>query len=141
MWTHTVDDASGGWLGDTYGTAVNSSGDLVGWGAPDAANAGQAAFIYNDTLGFKKLNDIIDPTSQWDLRVATSINDAGDIVGWGYHNGQLAGYRLHIPTLQVAMCEARGTTCGPGGDTDTICLLNDGLVDIMTPMCLSDPSA
>jgi len=125
-----IDDMSGGWLGNTYGGGVNAAGDVVAYGAPDAANAQQAAYVYTRDLGFKKLNDIIVQGTGWDLRLASGINDAQEIVGWGYLSGSQNAFRLQIPTPAVASCEARSSTCGPGGDTDAICLLNDGIVQM-----------
>jgi RHS repeat-associated protein len=125
-----IDDMSGGWRGATYGAGVNASGDVVGYGSPDAANTQLVAYVHTERLGFKKLNDVIDTTGAWDLRVATSINDAQEITGWGVKGSQTLGFRVQIPTPEVAVCEARSNTCGPGGDTDAICLLNDGLVDM-----------
>jgi hypothetical protein len=40
------------------------------------------------------LNTRIDPNDGWDLRQATGINAAGQIVGVGQHDGQIHGFRL-----------------------------------------------
>src|SRR5438477_298183 len=93
--TGALDDI--GWAGSSYGYSVNSAGDAVGWGYTDAAETIQVAWILSDRTGFAKLNDLIDPTSGWDLRTATSVDDFGDVVGWGYHNGRVSAYRLRIP--------------------------------------------
>ena len=86
-----------GWAGSSFAYSVNSAGDAVGSGYVDAAETIQAAWILSDRTGFAKLNDLIDPTSGWDLRLAASIDDFGDVVGWGYHNGRVAAFRLRIP--------------------------------------------
>ena len=125
---HYIEPISGGWAGFLYGNDVNRSGDVVGWGALDAAGTQFAAYVYTDQLGFKRLNEIVDPSLGWDLRIATSINDAGMIVGPGAHGGITAPYRVQLPSGHDATCGARNI-CG-GGDGDGICLYSDGVVDI-----------
>jgi RHS repeat-associated protein len=126
--SHFIEPISGGWAGFLYGNGVNRSGDVVGWGALDAAGSQFAAYVYTDQLGFKRLNEIADPSLGWDLRIATSINDAGMIVGPGTHAGVTAPYRMQLPPGQAAICKAR-STCG-GDDGDAICLYSDGVVDV-----------
>jgi RHS repeat-associated protein len=92
-----VDDLGGGWAGVSVGRALNSYGDAVGYGYLDAANTQQAAWVYSDQFGFKRLSTLVDPASGWDLRDASGINDAGDIVGTGMHDGVLSTYRLSLP--------------------------------------------
>ena len=41
------------------------------------------AFIYSQAGGMQNLNDLIDPSSGWDIWAATGINDAGWICGQG----------------------------------------------------------
>jgi len=63
---------------------VNIKHELVGsW-------QGQAA-LYDPTQGAIKLIDLMDPekTKGWKLTEATSINDKGHIVGYGYYNESL----------------------------------------------------
>ena len=86
-----------GWAGSSFAYSVNSAGDSVGWGYTDAGETTQAAWILSERTGFAKLNDLIDPASGWDLRTAGGIDDFGDVVGWGYHNGRVSAYRLRIP--------------------------------------------
>jgi RHS repeat-associated protein len=93
--TGALDDI--GWAGWSSASSVNSSGDAVGWAYVDAGNSQQAAWILSERTGFAKLNDLIDPASGWDLRVPAGIDDFGDVVGWGYHNGVVSAFRLRIP--------------------------------------------
>jgi RHS repeat-associated protein len=123
----TVDEITGGWEGESYATGVNSFGDTVGWGYIDAAGEKQAAFVYTDQLGFKKLNDLIDPTSGWDLNLAAAINDAGDVVGWGHHNGQVSAFHLSVSPQNLACGEAQNS-CGPS--PGAVCIWADGVVDL-----------
>ena len=54
-----------------------------------------APFIWDDKHGLRDLNDLIaDQPDGWVLETATAINDLGQIVGEGTHNGQLPGYVL-----------------------------------------------
>ena len=84
--TGAIDDI--GWAGSSFAYSVNAAGDAVGWGYTDAGETIQAAWVLSQRTGFAKLNDLIDPASGWDLRTAISIDDFGDVVGWGYHNGE-----------------------------------------------------
>jgi uncharacterized membrane protein len=63
---------------DSQAESINDSGVVVGY-------AGRAA-IWQNGPG-QLLNNLIDPGLGWDLQDAMDINSAGDIVGWGYHNG------------------------------------------------------
>lgn len=83
--------------------SINSSGQVVGFAEPYQPYLPHA-WIYPDPAGLdehgKDLNNLIDPDLGWDLRVATCINDGGQIVGYGYHLGQLHAFRL-IPLLSA----------------------------------------
>ena len=75
-------------LADVFSIAydVNSSGAIVGTMIP-AGQDEQAAFVwYNGTL--VDLNSKIPAGSGWILTSARSINDNGEIVAKGIHNGQ-----------------------------------------------------
>jgi RHS repeat-associated protein len=122
-----VDEIFGGWEGESYGTGVNIYGDLVGWGYIDAPGTQQAAFIFTNQIGFKKLNDLIDPASGWDLKVATAINDSDEIVGWGLHNGKKRAFFLSLAPQKLAC--GTPNACG-GGTAAEICLWVDGVVDM-----------
>jgi probable HAF family extracellular repeat protein len=53
------------------------------------------AFIWDEKHGFHDLNDLIAARSGWKLETATGINDLGQIVGVGDHNGdEDAGFLL-----------------------------------------------
>jgi RHS repeat-associated protein len=127
--TNVIDDLGGGWEGETYGLGTNNEGDVVGWGYLDAAMTRQAAFIYTDQIGFKNLGDVIDPTLGWDVRVASAINDKGDVVGWGYRNSQVTAFHMNLAPQQIA-CGAVNSCGGGGGAGDGVCLWTDGVVDV-----------
>jgi probable HAF family extracellular repeat protein len=78
----------------SYANSINSSGEIVG----------NPAFIYKDGE-MKKLNDLIDPASGWNLVEATCINDNGWIVGNGIINGQLRAFLLIPNKLKITSPE------------------------------------
>jgi hypothetical protein len=43
------------------------------------------------------LNDLIPPDSGWNLMEAHDINDAGEIVGFGFHEGTFRPFALTGP--------------------------------------------
>ena len=69
----------------SYGYGVNNVGQVTGdagEGYPQILHA----FLYSDGHLYD-LNDLIPPGSGWRLLQARGINDAGQIVGAGFHNG------------------------------------------------------
>ncbi len=80
--TNLVNPASPSWALNALG--VNSLGDAVGGYSLDATGGDGVSFIYTPTGGIQNLNDLIDPSSGWNLDGgASAINDAGQIVGCG----------------------------------------------------------
>ena len=73
---------------------INAQGSFVGEGRPSSGL--QRAFVYTDETGLQALNDLIDASPQWFLLLATDINDAGQIVGYGFDNAtqQMRAFRL-----------------------------------------------
>jgi len=76
-----------GTLSGAYSEAlgVNDSTQVVGWAEINMAGD-RHAFLWEDDV-MTDLNDLLLPGSGWDLRKATGINSAGQIVGWG-DNGE-----------------------------------------------------
>jgi probable HAF family extracellular repeat protein len=83
----TTDDL--GTFGGTYSCAndINENGCVVGI---SSTNNSHHAFIYSGNGPMQDLNDMIDPSTGWELQEATGINDRGQIVGQGR-----IGYELH----------------------------------------------
>ena len=73
----------------TYSQAfgVNSGGFVVG--------EDNTAFIWHADFGRLALNTLISPGSGWNLLTATAINDAGQIVGFGFKGGAVRSYFLN----------------------------------------------
>jgi RHS repeat-associated protein len=74
----------------------NAYGDAVGTGRSEP-NGPLKAWVYVEGVGLKVLNDAILSTSGWTLDSANSINEAGDVVGLGTHNGIRKPFRLRLP--------------------------------------------
>jgi probable HAF family extracellular repeat protein len=79
-----------GWLesgaGSTTAVDINNEGQIVG-------NSNWRAFLYSGNR-MVDLNTLIDPLSAWELGLAWAINDAGQITGWGFRNGQQHAFLL-----------------------------------------------
>ncbi|TAH39632.1 MAG: DUF3466 family protein [Planctomycetota bacterium] len=69
--------------GNSRALDVNNRGQVVGWSSyPGSVYPESHAFLYRDGV-LHDLNDLIAPGSGWVLEAATSINDAGQIAGYG----------------------------------------------------------
>ena len=69
--------------------SINGSGQVAGWLTNNDAFEDFRAFVYKDGA-MQVLNDLLDGSGTgWILQAATSINDSGEIVGYGYLNGQI----------------------------------------------------
>jgi probable HAF family extracellular repeat protein/autotransporter-associated beta strand protein len=74
---------------------VNDLGQVVGGYSLDANSVQNRAFIYTKVDGMEDLNDFIDPTSGFQLRSATGINDLGEIAASGFNaQGQYHAFLL-----------------------------------------------
>lgn len=73
---------------------VNESGAVVGYCGPALGTvAANAAFIWLDGVPYS-LNDLIPADSGWGITIPRGINDEGQIVGTGAHNGKAAAFIL-----------------------------------------------
>lgn len=91
-----------GWLprwNTAAATSINNLEQVVG--SAHLRSGGWRAWLW-DAHGLVDLNQRISKSSGWVLQGATSINDAGVIVGYGRHHGERAGFLLR-PT-QNASC-------------------------------------
>jgi len=89
---------------------INTAGAIVG-GVYDPSRFWPGdAFVYADSLGgIVNLNSLIDPASGWQLAVAFAINDVGDAVGMGYHNGHRRAFKMRLGDLSP--CPAATDAC------------------------------
>jgi probable HAF family extracellular repeat protein len=61
---------------------INASLTVVGQLGESAARA----FVHTDAEGLRNLNHLIDTSRGWVLQVAFDVNEAGQIVGYGFNN-------------------------------------------------------
>ncbi len=81
--------------GDNAAMGINDNGAIVGYsyfGGSGSENYNHAAIWMGGQL--QDLNSLIDPNSDWILTMANGINDAGQIVGAGYLDGESQGFLL-----------------------------------------------
>jgi probable HAF family extracellular repeat protein len=71
---------------------INSLSVVVGTSEIAVGSPEIHAFIFDTRM--RDLNDLIPVASGWILRVASDINDAGQITGWGDINGQQHAFLL-----------------------------------------------
>jgi len=82
-----------GSLNETTSSAagVNCRGDIVG--VVYTLEDQERPFLYSDG-SMLDLSSMIDPTAGWQLRTASGINNAGQITGYGVHDGDFHAYVL-----------------------------------------------
>lgn len=78
--------------GNSAAYSINNFGQIVGYSDTQTQGLEHAFVVINGTM--RDLNWYIPANSGWVLETATSINDQGQIVGNGHHNGVRAGYLL-----------------------------------------------
>jgi probable HAF family extracellular repeat protein len=100
-----------GTLGGNYGyaQAINNAGLIVG-SASTPTDALHAMLYQNGQM--QDLNDYIDPNSGWTLISANGINDLGQIVGYGYYQGQQWAFLLTPTPLTVTTASLAGGVVG-----------------------------
>lgn len=113
---------------NSIATAINASGEIVGYCYNDANLATQGmtehAFLYRNGVMYD-LNTLY-PTSGWTLSAATGINDSGQIVGSGIDpSGFGRPFEVTAPTATVSFAHLDTTTEG----TWTGMYGSDGYVD------------
>jgi probable HAF family extracellular repeat protein len=76
---------------------INDSGVAVGtsYVGPAEQASGHRAFVWDSINGIRDLNSMLDASgSDWVLGGCRDINNSGQIVGGGYHNGEYRGFLL-----------------------------------------------
>jgi len=98
LWENGVMTDLGGMPGTT-GTAelvntINSHRDMVGYSQLTLGGDQLHAVLYRNGT-YTDLNTVLPPGSGWSLYLAERINDAGQIVGIGFLNGEAHGFLLN----------------------------------------------
>ena len=79
---------------NSFASGLNNAGDVVGDSEDSFGDV--RAFLYTDAFGMQDLNALLAPTDQalWFLEEATSLNDNGQITGFGIIDGQEHAFLL-----------------------------------------------
>ena len=115
---------------ESQASGINDLGQVVG--SAQTSGSQYHAFIWQNGM-MTDLNTLIDPNSGWVLQGASDINDNGQIVGIGLHNGQLRGFLLTpVPTNQSPVAKA-------GADRTVECTSAAGAAVTLNGTASSDP--
>ena len=108
-----------GTLGGTNSTAycINSTGSVVG--DAQMTNGTMHAFMVTNALGgmahMMDVNGMIPTNSGWELMQARAINEMGQIVGWGMHNGHTNAFLMTpVAGMTEMVSEPMPQVVGPG---------------------------
>jgi RHS repeat-associated protein len=98
--THAVEALGSPEPGDCFFSDADAYGDFVGVAYEvkgDRSTATQHGWINVPGQGFTLLDDAVGANSGWKITQANSMNEAGDVVGFGVNDGKYTGYRLRLP--------------------------------------------
>ena len=84
---------------------INNGGQIVGFSIPGPLGSGRAFLWQNGVM--TDLNTLIPKDSGWYLQQAQSINDAGQIAGYGTNNGAVHAFLAHPSERNGADTEFR----------------------------------
>jgi len=86
--------------------AINTAGQVVGTADPRCTPcAAPRAWIRQPGMPITPLDTLIPPGTGWSLRTATGINNRGQIVGTGIHNGAQHAYLLTPTSHRASRCD------------------------------------
>ena len=94
----------------SYAYGINSFGAVVGYSWLPGSSAQHAFLYYNGQI--QDLNNIIPANSGWVLEQAFGINDEGDVVGIGTHNGQTRAFLIDPIPFAAALATPEPGTFG-----------------------------
>jgi probable HAF family extracellular repeat protein len=95
LWQNGVINDLGTLGGDSFASDINASGQVVGTAFINEEGECWTcrAFLWQNGV-MTDLNMVLPSGSGWVLEFATAINDGGQIVGWGYLNGETRAFLL-----------------------------------------------
>ncbi|MHB0913874.1 MAG: hypothetical protein ACYC2Y_10600 [Armatimonadota bacterium] len=99
---------------------INNAGQIVGYAFPYSEY--HHATLWQDGILYD-LNDYISDDSGWQLSVATTINEAEQIVGVGYYNDRVSAFLL-TPLVRIQI------DIKPGGEPNSINLGSKGVTPV-----------
>ncbi len=96
-----------------YAQSINNKGQVVGY---DNSVTGNHALLWGNGTVID-LNTVVDSSWAWSLQNATDINDNGQIVGFGLHNGQSRAFLLDPVKIRITTPLAGERWIAGGQDT------------------------
>ncbi|MBA4107718.1 MAG: hypothetical protein C0485_18450 [Pirellula sp.] len=93
-----------------FGSAVNNAGQVIGYYTYNQDYS--RPFVWDAVNGAADLNTVLDPVTGagWLLLYAYDLNNSGQIVGQGFHNGEVRAFVLTpIPEPTALLLLASGT--------------------------------
>lgn len=126
MWQNGLLTMLGG-LGDndfSGARAINDVGQIVGSAYTESfGTLALHAFIWQEGV-MTDLNGLLPIDSDWLLRNAMDINERGDIVGYGFHNGEFRQFLYTAIDFGIAI------DIKPGDSSNTINLKSNGVLPV-----------
>lgn len=98
---------------------INNSGQVIGWGSGPYPWCGEP-FLYEPGNGLRDLRDLIPVDSGWTGFSPYGINNAGQIAGTGWFQGETGGTRAFLMTIPTAP----GACCANNGSCETTLLVD-----------------
>ncbi|MGH9666312.1 MAG: hypothetical protein ACRD9L_17935, partial [Bryobacteraceae bacterium] len=110
--------------GSSYAYGLNSSGEVVGYSSLSGGGDSHAFAVINGVLF--DLNNLLAPGSDWLLTAAYGVNESGQIVGTGWHDGQLHAFLATDPPSPDDPPGVSAVLATP--EPDTFALLAGGIL-------------
>ncbi len=120
--------------------AINNHDMVVGQTLLANANGESGGFLYANGV-MTELRTLIDPSLGWRIVNATGINDAGQIVGVGNHNGSIRPFLMTPEPVPVdvssqVLVNPLGRRCVKPKCWQTMVLTNNGANSVNGPLSL-----
>lgn len=113
--------ADSAYNGDGYVAGLDDQGRMAG--LQFLAGGVATAVVYDPTAGWINLNTLIPADSGWSLDGANAINNAGQVIGTGTHNGRESIFRLDLDSHEVI--DLQHLTEGPWTNPSLIIVARD----------------